>query len=538
VNHYKTFLRLGFWGGALAVFWLIVSHSYFLFHGVAEIFSIAVASGVFFLAWNTKDLSENDYVSFLGIGLFSVAVLDLFHTLAFEGTGLFTGHRTNTSVQLWIAGRYTECLVFLVAPYFLRHKLRKYLAFFGQLLWVGLIFASIFYFKIFPGCYPDDRHWTAFKISSEYIITAIFLLAAINLYRHRLMFSATVYKYLIAAILVKSAAEVTFTMYWSDNYIYYNMLGHYGKVISFYFIYKAIIESGIKDPFSVLVHNLKIREELYETLAKNLPETAVMIFDKNFNYTLAEGEVLQTVGLSRAAIEGKGVHEIFPEEINAVLIPKFEAALAGRRSNLELQWCGRFFHVHTLPVRTDSGDVFAGLIMTLDITDRKQMELALEKAAATDRLTGIHNREKIETELENELERSRRYDSTMSLIMFDIDFFKNINDTHGHSSGDQVLRYIACIVSNNVRSVDYFGRWGGEEFMLVLPETGIEAAGLLAEKLRRLIEHCAVDNIRGITCSFGVAQLEEMDSPGRIIKRVDAALYLAKRNGRNRVEIA
>jgi len=532
----RTITRIFFWCCILVVFWLMVSYSYYLFLGVAEIFSIAVASSVFFIAWNTKDLSENDYLTFLGIGLLSVAILEGFHTLAFEGTGLFTGQRTNASVQLWIAARYTECLVFLIGPYYFRHKILKYPAFLGQLLWVGLIFSSIFYFKIFPDCYPNYLNWTPFKICSEYVISAIFFLAAINMHRNKTRFATPVYRYLLAAILVKAVSELTYTLPRIEHYDYYNVLGHYGKIISFYFIYKAIIEAGIKKPFSVLVHNLKIRKELYETLAKNLPQTAVMIFDKNFNYTLAEGEVLQAVGLSPSAIEGKEIHEIFPDDINNILIPKFHAALAGERATLELLWCDRFFHVQTLPVRTESGDIFAGLIMTMDITDRKQMELALEKAAATDRLTGIHNREKIENELEMELERSRRYNSSMSLIMFDIDLFKNVNDTYGHSIGDLVLKHIAKIVSENIRLVDYFGRWGGEEFMLVLPETKIDQAEVLAEKLRCLIETCDVEVGSKITCSFGVTQLKAQDSSGQIIKRVDAALYKAKNGGRNRVE--
>ena len=467
-----------------------------------------------------------------------MAILDCFHILAFESTGLFTGERTNASVQLWIAARYTESFVFLIAPYFFTHKLRKYSAFIGQFLWVGIIFLAIFYFDVFPDCYPSYKNWTLFKVGSEYVIAIVFFIAAYMMYRCKKMLSVSVFRFIMAAILIKAVSELSYTLNRSENYDLYNMLGHYGKIISFYFIYKAIIEAGIKKPFSLLVRNLKLREELYETLAKNLPQSAVMIFDKALNYTLAEGEILQAVGLSRSTIEGKAINEIFPENINNILIPRFHAALAGERTTLELYWCDRFFHVQTLPVRTDSGEIFAGLIMTMDITDRKELELALEKAASTDRLTNINNREKIEHELESELERSRRYNTAVSIVMFDIDLFKNVNDTYGHSVGDIVLKHIANVVRNSIRSVDYFGRWGGEEFMVVLPETDINAAKQLAEKLRFIVEQVKIDGIHGITCSFGVTQLEKLDSSGTIIKRVDTALYQAKRSGRNRVEIA
>ena len=176
--------------------------------------------------------------------------------------------------------------------------------------------------------------------------------------------------------------------------------------------------------------------------------------------------------------------------------------------------------------------------LQMEISERKLAIEELEQLAETDPLTSLINRRKFHELLNYEVERNQRYRSGLSLIMCDIDHFKNINDQYGHDAGDEALITFSKKVSENIREVDIFSRWGGEEFMILMPNANLENARSVAEKLRKVIELTDVDDIDSFTASFGVTHYEENDTAESFLKRVDDALYRAKENGRNTVEIA
>lgn len=165
-----------------------------------------------------------------------------------------------------------------------------------------------------------------------------------------------------------------------------------------------------------------------------------------------------------------------------------------------------------------------------------RMKSLAEKNAITDKLTNVFNRMAIEPILKIETERAKRSGKPISLIIFDIDFFKKINDRYGHNAGDYVLKKISEIIKNNIRKADYIVRWGGEEFLLLLPETDIDGAKKLAEKLRAVVENFSFKDIGNVTISLGVTQMKTGENLDQAIKRADEALYMAKNKGRNRVE--
>ncbi len=162
----------------------------------------------------------------------------------------------------------------------------------------------------------------------------------------------------------------------------------------------------------------------------------------------------------------------------------------------------------------------------------------LEEMATIDPLTKIYNRRKTSMILEREYERHLRYGGELSIIMFDIDDFKKINDTYGHNVGDEVLQQVADLVMLSIRKTDYFGRWGGEEFLIVSIENNLQQATELAEKLRKTIDEYAFDfnHIGKITCSFGVGQYIEGQSIKEMIHEADSAMYIAKHSGKNCVK--
>lgn len=177
------------------------------------------------------------------------------------------------------------------------------------------------------------------------------------------------------------------------------------------------------------------------------------------------------------------------------------------------------------------------LISLSDITQHEELVENLTHSAFTDALTGIYNRKKFDDELSSCLSVTLDFNVAVSLIMIDIDFFKNINDNFGHAAGDRLLQSFTTHITSLLREEDFFARWGGEEFVIILHHTTAEHALKVAEKLRRGVETHTFDGTLQITASFGVTQAQAGESPLQLIERVDKALYRAKHEGRNRVNL-
>ncbi len=172
----------------------------------------------------------------------------------------------------------------------------------------------------------------------------------------------------------------------------------------------------------------------------------------------------------------------------------------------------------------------------------EDMLTRVENLAIMDPLTGLFNRRRFETILANEFKRAARYQSPLSCLMIDLDHFKSVNDTFGHQTGDTILKAAAHVIQTAVREVDTPARWGGEEFVVLSPNTTVENARRLAERIRSAFEAHAFSGIEGqrVTVSIGIAGTPEpsIDSQDKLIHAADVALYEAKKNGRNRIELA
>lgn len=190
------------------------------------------------------------------------------------------------------------------------------------------------------------------------------------------------------------------------------------------------------------------------------------------------------------------------------------------------------------PLRDQDNKIDGVYITINDVTDVVVYEQKLVKMTKEDGLTGLYNRRYLDRRLAEELERSCRYGSTLSLMILDIDFFKNINDTHGHLCGDHTLRQFSKLLQKLVRNTDILGRYGGEEFCCILPGTPLKQAITLAERCRHHVEQTVIvstDHHIKLTTSVGITESIQGDSVSSLIKRADDALYLAKRRGRNQV---
>ncbi len=172
-----------------------------------------------------------------------------------------------------------------------------------------------------------------------------------------------------------------------------------------------------------------------------------------------------------------------------------------------------------------------------DITKLEQDKNKIQKLAELDPLTQIYNRVKLNEIFRTLFFNAKKYNSVVTMILFDIDHFKQINDNYGHNVGDNVLKELASLVRGLLRKEDIFARWGGEEFVIVLEGASLQETKKLASRLREEIEKFPFDIVEHITCSFGVTEFTQRDTEALFFERSDEALYEAKESGRNRVVV-
>ncbi|WP_081642269.1 sensor domain-containing diguanylate cyclase [Thermodesulfobacterium thermophilum] len=292
--------------------------------------------------------------------------------------------------------------------------------------------------------------------------------------------------------------------------------------------------------------NRKARESFLERKKFNtviqFMESAVYTV-KDFKINFVNPKLLKLLGYSEEELIGKRDHEGFvdPVEDRCAIC---EAISKGEEFTGDMvlkKKDGSYLiaNVKVSHVRDELGKVVETVVCFWDITLRKKLEDALYLNSITDPLTRLFNRRFIATVLENLKEKASESKQTFSVIMIDIDNFKRINDVYGHDVGDEVLKVLAETLIGQLRDQDIVGRWGGEEFIVVLPETDLKNAILVAEKLRKAVEDLEIGIHRlKITISLGVSEyrLKEKEEIADLIKRADSALYLAKRSGKNCVK--
>ena len=193
------------------------------------------------------------------------------------------------------------------------------------------------------------------------------------------------------------------------------------------------------------------------------------------------------------------------------------------------------FRVFVINIDDYEGNENYYVVSLTDITEIKEKSNLLEYKASHDPLTGLFNRNKFDDIFGKEMRRGSRYSNNLSIVLFDIDHFKNVNDTYGHQVGDQILKIISEIALESVREHDCLVRWGGEEFLILLPETDAQGAKIVADKIKDRISAEALSSSSiDITASFGVSMMKEDDNTNTFLCRVDDALYEAKNTGRNK----
>jgi diguanylate cyclase (GGDEF)-like protein/hemerythrin-like metal-binding protein len=216
-------------------------------------------------------------------------------------------------------------------------------------------------------------------------------------------------------------------------------------------------------------------------------------------------------------------------------VPGWHTVHVPGRGQGEIEVKAQVLRVQGIPMLILDDAADAALLLQLDRLRGQITEL--ERLSSTDRLTGAWNRAHLDRVVVSELGRSIRFKQSVSLILLDIDHFKQVNDTYGHQAGDSVLRELVQVIGAAIRSPDILFRWGGEEFVVLAPLTGYRAGATLAEKIRRTVERHSFACVGSITLSLGVAEHIATQSTEIWFHRADEALYRAKNGGRNRVRV-
>ncbi len=308
------------------------------------------------------------------------------------------------------------------------------------------------------------------------------------------------------------------------------------------------------DSFNHMICSLREKRDLEQRfkLITDVLGEGIFLLDNEGKIIFSNPEANRMLGYSFGEIDDVFIHEIIHKQhLDGTLYtsggnPLYNAIMSGEYYNDEGAFtCKSGF---LMPVMITCRPIFkddsidGAVIVFRDITEQKRhlqslenVNKLLEKQATTDYLTGIYNRIKFNQSLVLEMSRAERYSSPLALIIFDIDHFKKINDTYGHSAGDDALRLIAKIVALNIRKTDIFARWGGEEFVIQAPGVSLAEAVKFADKLRSKIEKYDFKYPEKITISIGVTVFQSGDSSTTLVNRADEALYDAKKSGRNQV---
>jgi diguanylate cyclase (GGDEF)-like protein len=231
------------------------------------------------------------------------------------------------------------------------------------------------------------------------------------------------------------------------------------------------------------------------------------------------------------AVLSFGNFAFFSQKLHRFLFPFKPDSSFGHHFDLMQQSCTMG------PLRGEDNAITGLFLIVQDVTELATYEQKLIEMNTIDPLTGVHNRRFLESRLKEECDRYARYSRPFSLMMIDIDFFKRVNDTHGHQAGDLVLKNVASQAVSVIRQTDLLARYGGEEFCCLLPETDCADAEIVAESLRAHIEGLESlfqKKVIRVTISLGISCFRQDDSPETLLARADEALYQAKRSGRNR----
>lgn len=394
---YKRTAALAVVVSGLAALYIVQRRNFLLFHGVVEIFSILVAFGVFIVTWNAREDLEHPFVVVLGISYLFVGGIDLLHTLAYKGMGVFPDAGANLPTQLWLLGRSIEGVSVLgagVAGVVVSERglldiewndWSRGTLITGYAVVVALGLGSIFVVDWFPRAYIPGSGLTRFKVVSEYLIVGLFASGLALVARQRETFDERVFRLLVASLLLTMLSELAFTFY-VDVYGLSNAAGHFFKLGSFYLIYLGVVKTGIKDPQRALYRTLAQREAEARKFKKAADYSghSILITDRDgtIQYVNTAWEdmtgydAIEVIGRNPRLLESGEHDDAFYRELWETILEGdiWEGEIVNERKNGE-----RFVIYQTIaPLFTEDGEIDGFVAIHDEITEQKAYEKRLE----------------------------------------------------------------------------------------------------------------------------------------------------------------
>lgn len=386
---------------------ILININFLLFHVLIELFSIVVAFSILIIAINTFKISKNYYFLFIGIAYGFVGFIDLLHTLAYEGMGVFPGNTANLATQLWIMARYLESISLLIAPIFVMYRYPVKTTFSIYLAVTILLLLCLFKWSIFPNCFIPGGGLTTFKIISEYVISALLLGAALLHYKFKEYFHPKVLLLLLSAFILTIGAELSFTFYVSVFGLS-NIIGQVFKLVSFYLIYKAVIETSLNTPYNLLFFQLnktkKDLEKAYEKLEQKVIEhkeaeenalkfyravrhsaSLVVITDAFGHIEYVNPKFEEVTGYTFEEVKGKNPRILKSGYISQDVYKKLWDTITSGK-----EWKGEFYNkkkngelyweaASISPISSIDGKICNFVAIKEDISERKKAEAVLKR---------------------------------------------------------------------------------------------------------------------------------------------------------------
>ncbi|MCJ7818219.1 MAG: PAS domain S-box protein, partial [Syntrophales bacterium] len=475
-GRFGTYVHFMIWALALVGFYLTSRYSLPLFHSMAGLLSVVIAAGVFAVAWNSRGFLENNYLLFLGIAYLFVGALDLLHTLAYGGMGVFPGFGADLPVQLGFAARGLESVSLCLAPLCLGRRLKPYAVFAGYVLVFAVITLMIFVWPIFPLRQAAGPGLTALKQTADCLPGIILLGALALLWRRREEFDPKVLRLLMAAIALAAASELTRTVFAgaSDQA---GVMGHLLKILSLFLLYKALIETGIRRPYNLLFRNLRLGEAMVRQerdFADSLIETAqvmVLVLDRQgrINRLNPAGERL--TGYPLAQVQGRLFWEVFPapEAVDTMKEAFYHLTAGEVHQAEEIDWVAqdgarRLIAWSATAHIGEDGSVSHVIGTGIDITDRRGAEIRLQR---------------LQAELAGQVQGDKAPTGELEVIKGELDrvtaaVYRDIRSPLRWISG-----FCQALEVASVHRLDFRGRWYLRQLRRMIRQTGELTEALL-----------------------------------------------------------
>jgi PAS domain S-box-containing protein len=383
-------LSHGLFAAALFVgLFLLARLNYLAFHVLAEMFSIVVAAALFLLVWHGRRFIGNNSLVALGVAFFFTGFIDLMHTLAYKGMGVFQlGDQANVATQLWIAARWLESLSFLGFVWLMDRPVRPVIVLWGYAVVTGLLLWTILVARVFPDCFIEGSGLTPFKIESEYAISLILAGSLVLLFRRKQELDPAVQRLMAVAILAAIISELAFTFYVSV-YDLSNLIGHIFKILSFYFVYLALVRTSLTRPYQTLFRELTgVRRALQHKVTELdtiLEATAdgILAVDESGKVLHANERFRQLWGIPQELLQSGKDADLLRFVLHQLKEPQaFEACVKTLYGSNDEEFTtlefkdGRMFERFSSPL-VQAGRVSGRVWSFRDVTVRKRLEIKL-----------------------------------------------------------------------------------------------------------------------------------------------------------------